>query len=171
MYIPETKKPKHAVGQDLTPSSYNTKHNQMPSPPRRTTQLPPVPRAPAVSDDTQFFDRVKRALDNRETYNEFLKIINLFTQDFIDSARLVKESRSFLGDGELMKQFKDILGWNERKEREHYIAEQQSQHSWTRPVIAGVQNRPSRAELNLKYGSYRKLPESVSLFIVYYAQP
>jgi paired amphipathic helix protein Sin3a len=159
------KKPKHAVGQDLTPSSYNTKHNPIPSPPRRTTQLPPVPRGPAVSDDIQFFDRVKRMLDNRETYNEFLKVINLFTQDYIDSARLIKESRNFLGDSELMKQFKDILGWNERKEREQFIAEHQTPHGWTRPVIAGVQNRPSRAELNVKYGSYRKLPESVRFFV------
>jgi len=44
------------------------------------------------------FDRVRRVLDSRETYNEFLKLVNLFTQDIIDTARLVKDSRHFIGE-------------------------------------------------------------------------
>jgi paired amphipathic helix protein Sin3a len=104
---------------------------------------------------------VKRLLDNRETYNEFLKLVNLFTQDYIDMARLVRDSRNFLGEGELMRQFKEILGWDERRERESCLAEQQG---WVRPVSsAGVLDRPSRAELSLRFGSYRKLPAGVSL--------
>lgn len=124
-------------------------------------------RAPISNDETHFFDRVKRALDNRDLYNEFLKVVNLFTQDYIDTARLIKESRNFLGDTELLKQFKEIVGWDERKEREHFMAEQQMQHGWARPTIAGVPDRPSRADLNVKYGSYRKLPASVSAFVSY----
>ena len=106
-------------------------------------------------DDTQFFDRVKRALDNRETYNEFLKVINLFTQDIIDTARLIRESRTYLGEGILMAEFKDILGWDERRER--FAG---AEDVWTRPT--GVLDRPSRNQLNLRYGSYRKLPANVS---------
>jgi paired amphipathic helix protein Sin3a len=102
-------------------------------------------------------------LDNRETYNEFLKVVNLFTQGYIDTARLVKESRNFLGEGELMKQFKDILGWNEMKEREHFLAERQVPNGWTQPIVSGLRERPGRADLKVQYGSYRKLPESVSL--------
>lgn len=117
---------------------------------------------PPANDDTQFFDNVKRVLDNRETYNEFLKIVNLFTQDFIDTARLIKESRGFLGDGELMKQFKTIVGWNERKERESFEADQMLPHGWTRPTIAGLKDKPSRADLSVKYGSYRQLSSVVS---------
>jgi paired amphipathic helix protein Sin3a len=105
-------------------------------------------------DDSQFFDRVRKALDSRETYNEFLKLVNLFTQDIIDTARLVRESRTYLGDGELMAQFKDILGWDERRER--YAG---AEDVWTRPT--GVLDRPSQNQLNLRYGSYRKLPASV----------
>lgn len=75
---PPAKKPKHSNSQDLTPLSYNPKHIIAgPSSPRRAVphnQPPPVPmRAPPVNDDTHFFDRVKRALDNGDIYNEFLK--------------------------------------------------------------------------------------------------
>jgi len=117
-----------------------------------------VPTVPA-HDETHFFDNVKRFLDNRETYNEFLKLVNMFTQDYIDMSRLVKDSRNFLGDGDLMRQFREILGWDERKERESRAAENQG---WVRPSSVGVLDRPSRAELSVRFGSYRKLPDSVS---------
>lgn len=61
-----------------------------------------------------------------------------------------------------MKQFRDILGWSEMKEREHFLAERQSPNGWTRPIIAGLREMPGRADLKVQYGSYRKLPESVS---------
>ncbi|RDB18702.1 Paired amphipathic helix protein pst1 [Hypsizygus marmoreus] len=155
-----SKKPKHAVGQDLTPSSY-AKHQAAASPPRRAVQLPPTSRIPPVTtlldDDSQFFDNVRRVLDNRDTYYEFLKVVNLFVQDIIDTARLIKESRNFLGEGELMKQWKAILGWNDRKERETFEAEQQLQYGLARPTVAGFRGRPNHADLHIKYGSYRRL--------------
>ena len=110
---------------------------------------------------------MKRALDNRETYNEFLKVVNLFTQDIIDTARLIRESHTFLGDGELMAQFKEILGWDERRER--YAG---AEDVWTRPT--GVLDRPSRNQLNMRSGSYRKLPEAVSvldLMLLFFYSP
>lgn len=117
--------------------------------------IPPHGQAvPHRPDDQQFFDKVKRALSDRDTYNEFLKVVNLFTQDIIDTARLIKEARTYLGETELMAQFKDILGWDEQ--REQAIA---ADDVWTRPT--GVLDRPSRNQLNLRYGSYRKLPISV----------
>ena len=109
------------------------------------------------NDEAHFFDRVKRALDNRETYNEFLKLVNLFTQDIINTTRLVREARSFLGDGELMMQFKDILGWDGNNERMSALEE-----SWTRPMT--VLDRPSRNQLHSRYGSYRKLPAHVGRY-------
>lgn len=113
------------------------------------------------NDETQFFDRVKRVLDNRDLYNEFLKLVNLFAQDFIDTARLVKESRHFLGNTELYKQFCDILGWDEKKEREYFLAEQYNQTNWTKPAIARLSERPGRIDLSEKYGSYRKVSFNV----------
>jgi paired amphipathic helix protein Sin3a len=38
----------------------------------------------------QFFPRVKAALNSRETYHEFLKLVNLFARDFVDRARIVR---------------------------------------------------------------------------------
>ena len=118
--------------------------------------VPPVQQPLSPADETQFFDRVKRALDNRDAYNEFLKLVNLFTQDIIDTARLIREGRSFLGDGELMAQFMEILGWGAMRDQ---IAV--ADDVWTRPMVA--LERPSRNQLNIRHGSYRKLPESVSV--------
>ncbi|KAF5380698.1 hypothetical protein D9757_007032 [Collybiopsis confluens] len=115
-------------------------------------------------DPSLFFDRVKRALDSRETYNEFLKVVNLFTQGYIDIARLVKESRNFLvGDGDLMKAWKEILGWDSRKEEETDLTGNTDR--WIRPtVVDGVIERPlpipGKVDLSARFGSYRRLPSS-----------
>ncbi|KAJ7274574.1 hypothetical protein B0H12DRAFT_1089258, partial [Mycena haematopus] len=165
--LPKTKKAKHTPAQDLTPSSYKFRA----SPPHIRRQ--PGSRAPAAAtilaaapEDSNahvFFDRVKRYLDdNRETYNEFLKLVNLFTQDFIDTARLIKESRNFLGDGELLSMLREIVGWDERKEKEYWMEEQAAGNSWVRPTIIGrnAGGRTTKAELDIQYGSYRKIPAS-----------
>lgn len=173
VYLLTLQKTKHAPPQDLTPLSYNPKHIvASPSSPRRVAHhhLPTqVPRPPIVNDETHFFDRVKRVLDNRDLYNEFLKLVNLFAQDYIDTARLVKESRNFLGNTELYKQFRDILGWDDKKEREHLLAEQHTQSSWTKPAVAGLPERPGRIDFSEKYGSYRKVSARVSdIFTCFY---
>ncbi|TFK41677.1 histone deacetylase complex, SIN3 component [Crucibulum laeve] len=154
-------KPRHAASQDLTPQSYNAKHAAGPSSPRHANSPLPIStvRAPPVADETHFFDRVKRALDNRDVYNEFLKVVNLFTQGYIDTARLVKESRNFLGDAELFRQFKEILGWDERKDMEHFFAESQS-NGWVKPTMAQLVVKPGRHDLHMKYGSYRRVSDA-----------
>ncbi|KAG2133334.1 hypothetical protein DEU56DRAFT_739119 [Suillus clintonianus] len=126
---------------------------------------PPLPPSLLPPDDTHFFDRVKRALGNRETYNEFLKLVNLFTQELIDTARLVREARNFLGDAELMRQFREILGWDDRRERERWVLEEsQQQQTWARvqgqggPMIVPI--RPGRVNAGLQQGSYRRMPAS-----------
>lgn len=127
----------------------------------------------AVHPSNDFFDRIKHFLDNRDTYNEFLKVVNLFTQDIIDSASLVKRSRSFLGEGELMRQWREILGWDDRREKENWLRESQEVElsQWARgrgSAVAGVVlERPGRKDLSVRYGSYRKLPPSVSLALLY----
>ena len=114
-------------------------------------------------DETQFFPRVKAALDSRETYHEFLKLVNLFSQDFIDRSRLVRESRPFLGEGELMVQFKEILGWDEAMERSALAKEREELYLPPgRPLT--ILDRPCREELNIRYGSYRRLPADVRAF-------
>ncbi|KAI0048887.1 hypothetical protein FA95DRAFT_1516785 [Auriscalpium vulgare] len=120
-------------------------------------QAPVPPHQLALSDDSQFFARVKQALDVRETYHEFLRLVNLFTQDFIDRARLIRMSRTFLQDGALMAQFKDILGWDESME--HAALARERDEAFLppgRPMM--ILDRPSKEELNIRHGSYRRLP-------------
>lgn len=123
----------------------------------------PVPNL----DETHFFDRVKRAINNRDAFNEFLRLVNLFTQELIDTARLVREARNFLGDGELMRQFREILGWDDRRERERWLLEeQQQQQSWARAQGQSAPNmplRPGRINTGLQLGSYRRMPPTVSI--------
>ncbi|TFY70749.1 hypothetical protein EVG20_g2247 [Dentipellis fragilis] len=141
----------------IPPPSPRRSHLNSHLPPAPAAAPPPSARVPTVPDDAQFFARVRHALDSRETYNEFLRLINLFTQDFIDRARLVHESRTFLGDGELMQQFRTILGWDDSMERAMAAREHEDKMlAPGRPVP--VLERPTREELNIRYGSYRRLP-------------
>ncbi|EGN92496.1 hypothetical protein SERLA73DRAFT_117204 [Serpula lacrymans var. lacrymans S7.3] len=133
-----------------------------PSQPSFSQQHTRIPTPEPTNDEAHFFDRVKRALDNRETFNEFLKLINLFTQGYIDTARLVRESRSFLGEGELMRQFREIVGWDDRRERERWLLEeQQHQQGYLRPPTRSISAplRPGRVHTSLQVGLYRKLPD------------
>ncbi|EAU81489.2 sin3b [Coprinopsis cinerea okayama7 len=160
---PASKKLKHS--QDANTVSYNPKHiiAQTSSPHPGPSQLLPQPAMShtrtAMPDDSNFFDRVKRALDNnRDLYNEFLKLVNLFTQDYIDMARLVKESRNFLGDTELHRQFKEILGWDDRKQREYVMAEHVSASAdWHKPTVMSVEEKPTRIHQAERQSSYRRV--------------
>ncbi|KAG1734271.1 uncharacterized protein EDB91DRAFT_1084170 [Suillus paluster] len=98
--------------------------------PEAPSKLPLLPSL-LLPDDIHIFDRVKRALGNRDTYNEFLKVVNLFTQELIDTARVVRSARNFLGDAEWMRQFREILGWDNRRERERWVLNESQQQQQT----------------------------------------
>lgn len=107
-------------------------------------------------DEFSFFDRVKKHLDDREAYTEFLKLLNLFTQEIIDLKTLVSKALLFFGNDEvLVAQFKELVGWDPvtdgRARGEEWIIDNES-----------FLDRP-RVELHLlkSFGpSYRKLPDS-----------
>jgi paired amphipathic helix protein Sin3a len=42
-------------------------------------------RTLTTPDELSFFDRAKKALESRETYDEFLRLLNLFSKDIIDA--------------------------------------------------------------------------------------
>lgn len=63
-----------------------------------------------------FFDRAKKSLENREHYEEFLKLLSLFSREIIDVKTLIERTRIFLGDGELMSEFKELVGWDEKQD-------------------------------------------------------
>ncbi|TBU34473.1 hypothetical protein BD311DRAFT_649726 [Dichomitus squalens] len=80
----------------------------------------PMGAAPSnTQDELLFFDRAKKALEGGGTYDEFLKLLNLFSRDIIDTKTLVDRAEVFLGDGDLLMQFKDLLSWEDRKVEEN----------------------------------------------------
>ncbi|KAI4091009.1 MAG: hypothetical protein LQ344_004390 [Seirophora lacunosa] len=69
---------------------------------------------PAIGpDEVAFFDRVKKFMGNKQTFNEFLKLCNLFTQELIDKNKLMHRAHNFLGaNAELMGFFKNFVQYN-----------------------------------------------------------
>ena len=148
-----------------------TKHHHKPEP-QSPTYVPSGSPGPQYSngiinghssgvipDEAIFFDRVKKYIDDKVAYQDFLKLLNLFTQEIIDIRALVDRAATFLGEGELYAQFKDILGWDDRA-----IVEVEGGLKGVAGVVAAL-DRP-KVDLNTckKYGpSYRKLPKSVRL--------
>ncbi|SJX62935.1 related to SIN3-transcription regulatory protein [Sporisorium reilianum f. sp. reilianum] len=115
------------------------------------------PQAPlATLDEVAFFDRVKKHIDDRTTYLDFLKLLNLYTQDIIDVKTLVDRAALFIGaNRELFATFKGLCGYD------------MGRHGWLDNEDPIVENVPAplreRVDLNncKVYGaSYRKLPKS-----------
>ncbi|SCV74211.1 BQ2448_6643 [Microbotryum intermedium] len=108
------------------------------------------------ADEFSFFDRVKKHIDDRTSYTDFLKLLNLFTQEIIDTKTLLEKALIFIGDSdELFAQFKELCGWNPvndgRIEGEDWIID--NEPAWKRP--------PVDLRETIEYGpSYRRLPES-----------
>lgn len=77
--------------------------------------LGPPPAPSATTEELAFFDRVKKFIGNKQTYNEFLKLLNLFSQGLIDKAILVEKVHSFIGGNpELIAWFKRFVQWEDK---------------------------------------------------------
>jgi len=106
------------------------------------------------ADKLLFFDRAKKSLENREVYEEFLKLLNLFSKEIIDLKTLVERTRIFLGDGDLLVEFKNLVGWNDKAENVE------------NGPPGSIRTGPPEALLALPADdgegpSYRRLPDSV----------
>ncbi|XP_055952597.1 paired amphipathic helix protein Sin3b-like isoform X1 [Argiope bruennichi] len=61
-----------------------------------------------------FFDKIREAFWHREVYDNFMRVLMLFNENVITRSELLKLATSFLGKfPELLRQFKDLLGFNE----------------------------------------------------------
>lgn len=99
-------------------------------------------------DEAEFFEKVKNYINNKQIYGEFLKCLNLFSQDILRVQDLVHLVQGFLGSSpELFNWFKKYIGYKE---------------------LASIPKKESKdgrnvPELNLnsckRYGSYRALPK------------
>ncbi|KAK9763347.1 hypothetical protein K7432_010059 [Basidiobolus ranarum] len=73
---------------------------------------PQSPKLPASTEELSFFDRVKKHLSNKQSYNEFLKVLNLFSQEILDQTVLVQRVESYIGGNkELFEWFKSFVGY------------------------------------------------------------
>lgn len=84
--------------------------------PALPSPLPPTSTSAATHEELSFFDRAKKVIGNKNTFNEFLKLCNLFSQDLIDRTTLVHRAKAFIGGNfELMKWFQEFVGYDERE--------------------------------------------------------
>jgi histone deacetylase complex regulatory component SIN3 len=68
-------------------------------------------------EEVEFFERVKNYIGNRTAYAEFLKCLNLFSQDILRQDELVKLVANFIGsNGELFSWFKKYIGYTGKLE-------------------------------------------------------
>lgn len=116
------------------------------------------PGGTTPADKLLFFDRAKKSLENREVYEEFLKLLSLFSKEIIDLKTLIERTKVFLGEGDLMAEFKDLVGWDDRFE------------SVENGPPGSIRTGPPEALLALppedgEGPSYRRLPDSVSPYI------
>jgi paired amphipathic helix protein Sin3a len=75
------------------------------------------PSRPSVSsEEVDLFDRIKKHIGNKPSYEEFLKLLNLYTQEIVDMDILVAQVKGFLGNNkELMDTFKDTIGYEPKQ--------------------------------------------------------
>jgi paired amphipathic helix protein Sin3a len=119
------------------------------------TPIMPEPIGPSAAatshqDEIAFFERVKKYLGNKTSFNEFLKICNLFSQSIIDRQTVYQKGSVFLAaNPELLHFWKLFLNYEPK------------------PIL--VDNRPAAPAEKVSlsncrgYGpSYRLLPRRVS---------
>lgn len=113
--------------------------------------LPPTDTSTSNAEEFAFFDRVRKHLSNKQTYNEFLKIINLYNQEMVDKNLLVHKAFSFLSNNnELMTWFRDYIGYDGRDE----IVENKPRTPSTKVVLSNCRGLGP---------SYRLVPKAAKL--------
>lgn len=71
------------------------------------------PSQPTVSiHETELFDRIKQHIGTKPSYEEFLKTLNLYTQQILDLDTLMVQLHPFLGSNpDLFHAFQSMIGY------------------------------------------------------------
>lgn len=108
--------------------------------------IQPPEDAIALGDEVTFFERVKRFIGNKQVYAEFLKILNLYSQDLLTTSELVSKVEFYLHSSkELFDWFKSFVGYQEKPKH-----------------IENIVHEKHRLDLDLCEAcgpSYKKLPK------------
>ncbi|KIJ54305.1 hypothetical protein M422DRAFT_241556 [Sphaerobolus stellatus SS14] len=124
--------------------------------PMHRPPTPPVTAAPEI-----FFDHVRRTLDDREAWEEFLKLLTLYSSDVLDEHLLVQLAAPFLGGtgSELEMQFRELLGLEKEKSKKEKEKEKEFLHQ--RDKERTYATATGSYVHSSKFGpSYRRLPET-----------
>ncbi|KAG2154574.1 hypothetical protein DEU56DRAFT_769236 [Suillus clintonianus] len=113
----------------------------------------PVANVQSAPDELIFFERAKRTLESKDTYEEFLKLLNMYSKDIINAKTLVNMAQVYLGDGDLLSQFREVVGVDERQDS--------IEHGPPGSIRTGPPEALSALPAEDGEGpSYRRLPES-----------
>ena len=108
-----SKKPLRRANQPQPAAYYPQPTVVQPLPPKKKAKTG-KPEKLTTAEELDFFDRCKRVIGNKSTYNEFLKILNLFTQEIIEAKVLIERVEPFLGKApELFDWFKRFVKYDE----------------------------------------------------------
>ncbi|KAI9254321.1 hypothetical protein EDC94DRAFT_238533 [Helicostylum pulchrum] len=91
------------------------------------------PIRPSVStEEIELFERIRKHIGNKPSYEEFLKTLNLYTQQILDLDSLIDQVSIFIGNNkELFDWFKSIVGY---EPKEHPI--EKPLHPLPKPDLA-----------------------------------
>lgn len=143
--------------------------------------LPPPPEI--------FFDRLKRALDDRDSWEDFLKLLTMYSMDVLDESLLLRMATPFLGGigSELEVMFRELMCVGvDGKRREDtnngsgFVANAVNgvelprvpghSHGFGASGSTGATAGMGSVYLTgnkYRFGSYRQLPESVGDYFLY----
>lgn len=102
-------------------------------------------------EELEFFEKVKKTINYKPTYTEFLKVLNLFSQEIIDARTLVERVAPFL------ERTPDLFDWFKR-----FVKYEQDDVIFNTPA-----ERPMLALDSYKRcgNSYRLLPKNVLMLL------
>lgn len=111
--------------------------------------LPPSASLAATQEDLQWWDRIRKHINNKAIFLEFCKLINLYTQDIVTAAFVQHRAHPFIGnEPTLMNWLRDFLGVEDDDDENEVVPRAE----------------PSRVSLSRARGlgpSYRLLPKAV----------
>jgi paired amphipathic helix protein Sin3a len=133
-----------------------------------------LPQTLASPEDVALFDKIKKFVDDKTTYHEFLKLVNLWVQDFIDLKTLLERANIFIGQSpEIWASFRRVV--NADQIAGGAVDPQSSQGGYgfggmvnidnavaeNIPMLERVKPDLSGSKVKSHGPSYRKLPKSV----------
>ena len=109
------------------------------------------PQKPCVSlEETELFEKIKKHIGTKPSYEEFLKTLNLYTQQILDMDLLIVQLKPFLGNNkDLFLAFKQAIGYDPKE----YPIE--------RPALSAVKPDLMVCKTIASSPSYRLVPKEV----------